>query len=68
MIAFIVGTGVGGGGGGAAELYRTEWWPCMNIRINHGFSVFNVCCGPRSIFMLDAKQRALISIEGRNQC
>ena len=28
----------------------------MNIRFNHGFSVFNVGCGPRSILMPDAKR------------
>ena len=40
----------------------------INIRFNHGFEVFNVGCGPRSILMTDAKQRALISTEGCNQC
>ena len=27
---------------------------CVIITFNHGFSVFNVWCGPRSIFMLSA--------------
>ena len=37
-----------------------------NIRFNHGFEVFNICCDLRSILMSDAKLRALISTEGRN--
>ena len=28
-----------------------------NIRFNHGFEVFNVCSGPRSILMPDAKRK-----------
>ena len=38
-----------------------------NIRFNQGFEVVNVCCGPRSILMPDAKQRALILPENRNK-
>ena len=46
---------------------KGEWFPQQlmwiwghNIRFNHGFEVFNVCCGARSILKLNAKRRALI--------
>ena len=29
----------------------------FNIRFNHGFEVFNVCCGPISLLMPDLKRR-----------
>ena len=33
--------------------------PCVQFMCNiyHGFEVFNICCGPRSILMLDAKEK-----------
>ena len=38
-----------------------------NQSFNHGFEVFNVCCGPRSILMPEVKQTLLISTEGHNK-
>ena len=38
-----------------------------NTRFNHGFEVFNVCWGLRSILMPDAWRRALILTKGRNK-
>ena len=38
------------------------------ITFNHGFSVFNVSCGPWSILMPSASRRALISTSGHNRC
>ena len=40
---------------------------CVIIIFNHECSVFNVCCGPMSILIPDAKQRASISTSGRNK-
>ena len=40
---------------------------CVIITINHGFSVFNVCCGPRPTLMPSASHHALISTSGRNK-
>ena len=40
---------------------------CVIITFNHGFSVFNVDCGPRSILMPCASRRALILTSGHNQ-
>ena len=37
------------------------------IIFNHGFSVFNVNCGPRLILMASTSRRALISISGCNK-
>ena len=37
---------------------------CLMIKFNHEFSVFNICCGPRSILI--ASRRALLSTSGRN--
>ena len=39
----------------------------LHVCFNHGFVMVNVCCGPRSILMPDAKRRALISTEGCNK-
>ena len=40
-----------------------------NIRFNHGFEVFNVCCGPIEVDInaRRTKQRSLISTKGRNE-
>ena len=40
---------------------------CVIITFSHGFSVFKICCGPRSILMPFASCRALISTPGRNK-
>ena len=37
------------------------------IIFNHGFSVFNFCCGPRWILMPSASCRALILTSGHNK-
>ena len=37
---------------------------CVIITFNYWFSVFNVCCGLRSILMTSALHRALISTSG----
>ena len=41
---------------------------CVMITFNHRFSVFNVCCCPRSILMPSASLWALISTSGHNKC
>ena len=38
-----------------------------SVRFNYGFDVFNICCDPRSVLMLDAKRRALRLTEGYNK-
>ena len=38
---------------------------CVIITFNHGFSVFNVYCGPPSILMPSASRWASISTSGR---
>ena len=40
---------------------------CVIITFNRGFSVFNVCCGPRPILRPFASRRALITTSGRNK-
>ena len=40
---------------------------CVIITFNHGFSVFNVGSGPRSILMPSSSRQASISTSGRNQ-
>ena len=39
-----------------------------NIRFNHGFEEYNVCCGPRSILMPDAENPSLNVITHSNHC
>ena len=41
---------------------------CLIITFNLWFSVFNVCCSPRSLLMPDIKRQALIWTLGHNKC
>ena len=34
---------------------------CVIITFNHGFSVVNVCCGPRSILMSSSSKEPIVN-------